>query len=105
MNTIIYERLIEVARERRYTNYTDVGLLVGLEPFNPILWNMLDEINIHERRENRPMLSALVINQIENKPGPGFFKCARGLGVFQGGDEFLFWINQLNEVWNHWSSR
>jgi len=104
MNEIIYENLKEVARNRVYTNYTDVGLLVGLEPRNPILWGMLDEINRHEHQENRPMLSAVVINQAENIPGSGFFECARGLGLFHDEDTLLFWINQLNAVWNYWSS-
>jgi len=46
---------------------------------------MLDEINRYEHREGRPLLSAVVVVQEDNKPGEGFFKLARELGVFQGG--------------------
>jgi len=104
MHQDIYEKLKEVAREKSLTNYTEIGLLVGLEPHNPILWGMLDDINRHEYRENRPMLSAVVIVQADNKPGAGFFECARNLGVFQGGDELTFWVKELNRVWDYWSS-
>ncbi|MCK4273762.1 MAG: hypothetical protein KAW90_02635 [Dehalococcoidales bacterium] len=104
MNEIIYEKLKEVARERTLTNYTEIGLLVDLEPHNSVLWGMLDDINHYERRKGRHMLSAVVISQTENKPGSGFFECARNLGVFRGGNELLFWINELNRVWDDWSS-
>jgi len=104
MHEAIYEKLKEVAREKTLTNYTEIGLLVGLEPHNPILWAMLDDINHHEHQEHRPMLSAVVIVQAENKPGSGFFECARNLGVFQGGDELTFWVKALNRVWDYWSS-
>ncbi len=105
MNETIYEYLKQVAKDKRYTNYTETGALVGLEAHNSILWGMLDEINIHEHREGRPMLSAVVISQEENMPGDGFFECGRGLGLFHGGDKLLFWINQLNVVWDYWSYR
>ena len=104
MNEIIYNKLQEVARERILTNYTEIGLLVGLEPHNSVLWGMLDDINHYEHREGRHMLSAVVISQAENIPGSGFFECARNLGLFQGGNELLFWINELNRVWDYWSS-
>jgi len=100
----IYEKLKEVARVKTLTNYTEVGLLVGLEPHNPILWGMLDDINRYEHQEHRPMLSAVVIVQADNKPGEGFFKLARDLGLFHGGDELTFWVKELNRVWNYWSS-
>ncbi|MFC1987763.1 hypothetical protein ACFLVH_04390 [Chloroflexota bacterium] len=104
MNQSIYEKLKKVAREKTLTNYTEIGLLVGLEPHNSILWGMLDDINHYEHQERRPMLSALVIVQAENKPGSGFFECARNLGVFHGGDELIYWIEELNRVWDYWSS-
>ncbi len=104
MHEAIYEKLKSVARAKAITNYAEIAPLAGLEPHNTILWGMLDEINRHEHRENRPMLSAVVIVQADNKPGSGFFECARGLGVFQGGDELTFWIKELNIVWDYWSS-
>ena len=99
----IYEKLKNVAQAGRLTNYTDVGVLVGLEPYNVILWGMLDDINQYEHSENRPMLSAVVIVERENKPGSGFFVCARELGRFHG-DEDSFWSSELNKVWAYWGS-
>ena len=81
-----------MARAKAITNYSEIAPLAGLEPHNPILWGMLDEINRHEHREDHPMLSAVVIVQAGNKSGSGFFECARNLGVFQDCDELTFWV-------------
>jgi hypothetical protein len=104
MHEVIYEKLQEVAQAKSITNYTEIGSLVGLEPHNPILWEMLDDINRYEHQERHPMLSAVVIVQAENKPGEGFFKLARELGLFLGSDELAFWVKELNRVWDYWSS-
>jgi hypothetical protein len=45
-----------------------------------------------------------VVVQAENKPGEGFFKLARELGLFLGSDELAFWVKELNRVWDYWSS-
>ncbi|MBI4283556.1 MAG: hypothetical protein HY663_03700 [Chloroflexi bacterium] len=100
----IYEKLKKVARAKELTNYAEIGLLVGLEPHNSILWAMLDNINRYEHSQRRPMLSSVVIVQAENRPGSGFWESARGLGLFQNGDESIFWIEELKKVWDYWSS-
>jgi hypothetical protein len=48
------------------------------------------------------MLSALVIRQDINMPGSGFFVCARELGEYEGNDDLLFWISELNKVHSYW---
>jgi hypothetical protein len=58
MHEAICEKRKEVACSKSITNYTETGSLVGLEPHNPILWGMLDDINRCEHQEHRPMLSA-----------------------------------------------
>jgi hypothetical protein len=105
---IVYERLIEVARAKSITNYSDVGQLVGLDMGTEVgrirIAQILDDINHYEHGQNGPMLSAVVIRQDINMPGSGFFECARGLGRDVGDNELLFWINQLNQVHNYWQS-
>jgi len=104
MHEVIYEKLQEVARAKSITNYTEIGSLVGLEPHNPILWGMLDDINRYEHQQNHPMLSAVVVLKNKYIPDEGFFPLARELGRFRGSDKDTFWINELKEVHNHWSS-
>ena len=105
MEQIIYDKLQSVARAHKLTNYTEMGVLVGLGPHDPRLWAMLDEINQFEHEHNRPMISALVIVQGENRPGSGFWVCASGLGKFiMGDDEDRFWSEELEKVWNWWAS-
>lgn len=85
---IIYKRLIEVARAKGITNYSEVGALVGLDMATEVgrirIAQMLDDINRHEASRNAPMISALVIRQDINMPGSGFFECARGLRRYRG---------------------
>ena len=105
MEQVIYDKLKEVARARESTNYTEIGALVGLEPYNPDLWKILDEINQSEHQQHHPMISALVVVQGENKPGSGFWACAIRLGKFtRGEDEDRFWSDELRRVWEYWAS-
>ena len=105
MEQVIYDELRAVARTYGLTNYTEMGTLVGLGPHDSRLWAMLDEINRFEHENDRPMISALVIVQGENRPGSGFWVCASDLGKFiMGGDEDRFWSNELRRVWEYWAS-
>lgn len=105
MEQVIYDKLQSVARAHKLTNYSEMGLLVGLGPHDFRLWAMLDEINQFEYENNRPMISALVISQEENRPGSGFWACASGLGKFiEGSDKDRFWSEELRSVWDYWTS-
>ncbi len=105
MEQVIYDKLQAVARLHELTNYTEIGALVGLGPHDFRLWAMLDEINRFEHEHKRPMISALVVVQEENRPGSGFWACASGLGKFiVGGDEDRFWSDELRRVWEYWAS-
>ena len=105
MEQVIYDKLQAVARAHELTNYTEMGALVGLKPYDPDLWAMLDEINQFEHEHKRPMISALVIAKEENRPGSGFWVCAFDLGKFiKGSDEDRFWSDELRSVWEYWAS-
>ncbi|MBA7605580.1 hypothetical protein ES703_12713 [subsurface metagenome] len=105
MREDIYKELIEVAWAHEFTNYTKIGALVGLQPYDSDLWAMLDDINRFEHENKRPLISALVVVQGKDEPGPGFWACAVRLGEFTwGGDKNRFWSEQLNSVWDYWAS-
>ena len=70
------QRLIEVAKCRATVNYSE------LRPDAPqTLAVPLDEINRHEHREGRPLLSAVVTHKDgDQMSGDGFFRIAGSLG-------------------------
>lgn len=103
----IYEELKKIARNKRMTNYSDMGNLIGLDMATEYgrvrIAHILDDINKIEDQRSRPMLSSLVIHKDGNMPGPGYFECARGLGKFTGQDKLEFWANEVNEIHKYWS--
>jgi hypothetical protein len=106
----VYNKLTEVAGRRDTINYGAVAPLAGIDVNNPnfaaLLAPILDEINCAEHAADRPLLSAVVIGLESNQPGPGFFRCARSLGLLDGGhDEQAFWIAELNRVHEYWEPR
>jgi hypothetical protein len=107
VNQMLYDRLCEVARTRGVTRYGEVAPLVGLNMANQDHRNqmsvLLDEISRHEHRHGRPLLSAVVIHVDDNMPGNGFFTLAANLNLFQGGDCFLYFMEELRRVHDHWS--
>lgn len=107
MNQALYERLVETARNRTYTTYTDVAPLVSLDMEiagdRDRMSLLLEEIARFEEDNKRPMLTAVVIHRHDNIPGEGFFKIAKDFGRFDGRDKLRFWIDALNEVHKHWA--
>lgn len=106
--TAIYSRLIEIAKDSDITNYSDVAPLAGLDmnlpPDRNRISDILDEISRSELNSGRPFLSAIVILKDENIPGDGFFKLAKELRLYDGSDDFRFWIRELRKVHDHWAS-
>ena len=107
MHEAIYEELKKVARDKKLITYSDIGEKIGVRANDPELWQMLDKINRQEHEQGRPMLSAVVVQKEGNvygAPGDGFFKLARELSVFRGGNKYVFWASELNVVYNYWST-
>lgn len=106
----LQQYLIQVARNKNLTTYTEAGDIIGLDMASEsgriLIAQILDEINIDEVSQGHPMISALVIYQRKdkNRPGPGFFTCARGLGKLRDNDEDGFWAKEVSAVHNWWSS-
>ena len=106
----VQDYLIQIARRRGLTSYTEAGAIIGLNMASEIarihIAQILDEVNIDEVSQGHPMISALVIYQDKEKkrPGPGFFTCARGLGRLTDNDEDGFWAKEVSAVHNWWAS-
>jgi hypothetical protein len=112
MNTLIYNRLIELARAERLTTYSDVAPLAGLSMDNEVDRNAISEILMeiarHERMHGRPMLTSLVVHRgNDNNPGEGFFAAAVEFGRYSGArDPFTrleFWMQEVKAVHVCWA--
>lgn len=112
MNQTLYNELVRLARAEELAAYSDVSSLIGLsmdreEDRNEIAL-LLGEIAVHEHREGRPMLTALVVHRgNDNNPGEGFFAIAQELGQYNGSRNRLsrltFWAQQVTAVHNYWA--
>ena len=106
---IIYEELKEVARRRQTGFYSDLSERIGLSPQSRRFHQILDEINEHEHREERPLLSALVVRRGFRIPSNGFFSHAEKLGRYdsKSGDatsHAVFWVEEVHRIWDYWQS-
>lgn len=73
-----------------------------LEPHDPRLAQMIGDISTEEDEAGRGMLSAVVVNKRDRRPGPGFFTLARSLGR-DADDELTCWSEELHKVYNECS--
>ena len=102
---VIYDELCRVAKSGGITHYSDIAPLVGLNPMAPRIPQILESICRHENQAGRPLLSAVVVSKGGGRPGKGFFDLAKGMGLYDGGDDDRFWVQELQRVHACWSSR
>jgi hypothetical protein len=107
MHKEIYDKLKAVAKAGHVTHYSEVAPLAGLdmslqEDRNKIA-TILDEISTFEHQQGHPLLSAVVIHKDDNIPGQGFFTLAKRLGLHEGEDNYLFFIQELRRAHDYWS--
>jgi hypothetical protein len=80
MNESIRAKLIELARNKRTTTYSELNEALGLgynlkkSKDRNILAKELEEISVFEFYGVRPLLSILVNRNDTKKPGKGFYK-------------------------------
>jgi len=112
MRSDIYEKLINVARSHDLISYDDLnqqlnlGLNFGMPPDRDLIGQWLGEISENEVEAGRHMLSALVGHkegEIVADPGIGFYKYAKALGVYAGGDDLGFWALEVKWLHDYWS--
>lgn len=114
MHKAICEKLKEVARAKKLITYSEINeeCKLGLDFERPEdrgkIGELLDEISEHEVKSGRPMLSAVVVHKEQDgtygDPGEGFYQLTRELEVFRGDNRYIFWVSELNRVYNYWSS-
>ena len=105
----IYEELKRVARSGQTRFYGDLSELIDLPPRSRRLYQILDSINLHEHREDRHLLSALVVRRGFGIPGSRFFVQAKRLGRYDdsSGDataHATFWVDEVHHIWDHWKN-
>ena len=104
----IRRKLIEVAKKENVISYGDLAGFAEM-PFDVDsernrLYAILDEINRGEDAQGRPMLSVVVVHKDDGKPGAGFFKLAKHIGLQKksvSNDDF--YTSEMIKVFNYWS--
>ena len=80
---LVYSALIEAARNRQLLYYREVAERIGVPRAGHHMarqvGQVLGEISEDEHKAERPMLSAIAVNEA-GVPGKGFFNLARQLG-------------------------
>ena len=104
--------LIDCAKKEKLITYSDLVrkirsvIPIDIGPHDLRLFQLLGEISIEEDRNNRGMLSVVVIREVDQRPGPGFFKLAEQLGkIFSDSEKEEFWIAELKKVFYYWGNR
>lgn len=99
------ELLIKQARRPNpLITYGDLvaQLPIALEPHDPRLSFLLDEISTSEHEQGRGFLTVLVVHKHGSAvPGPGFFAMARNNGE-EFDDDLEFYMRAYNEVVGYW---
>jgi hypothetical protein len=111
IHQLIYERLIEVARNGDLVTYGEIAPLANLNMENPDdrnkIAHILGEISTHENEEGRPLLSSIVVLAGFGYPGEGFFNLARELGHHHGRKEFEdleYFVQEVKKVHEFWKN-
>ena len=106
MHEQIYQRLIAVARAQSVITYAEIAPMADLDMNNQAdrteIGRLLGEISAFEHQQGHPLLSVVVIHRDNNTPGQGFFSLARELNVYNGQDDFLFFIQELRRAHDFW---
>lgn len=103
----IYDELRRIAKLEQTTTYSAIAPLAGLDMENPAhreeMRQILGKISTYEHNQGRPMLSAVVVYKRGGGPGPGFYECARNLGLLSvGSDETAFFCQEVTRVFAAW---
>jgi len=105
--------LIEAARNRKTITYGE--LTKKFRICRGDIGRLLGAISIIEHRQNRPLLSSVVINKITGNPGveflflPGIQETIKRVGgqknpilhYYNEGEE-KFWKSELEKTWDYW---
>ena len=110
----VFCRLIQAALARQTIHYEDVAAIMNLQGkgqhMSKETGHILGEISEDEHNQDRPMLSAVVVQKTGKEkgiPGDGFFTLACQLNKIEENttpeQKKDFWRNELNQVYEKWS--
>lgn len=104
---ITYSELIQAARHRGTITYQELAEAVHFPEWGSQLGRqtggLLMAVSANELNNGRPLLSALCVSAVDEKPGEGFFWLARHLNVLgEDEDEYEFWLAQKRAVYQTW---
>ena len=108
MHQAMYEELKRVAARGETATYSEVAPLADLNMEDPShrdeIGRLLGEISEHEHSVRRSLLSVVVIHRDNNMPGPGFFKLAKRLELYDGRDDLKFFLDELKRAHSTWAN-
>jgi hypothetical protein len=102
------EKLKQTARLRRTIHYGEIAPMVGLDMADPQdrlrIGEILGEISKAEHEAGRPLLSVVVTQKENERPGVGFFQLAQDLGMVRGLDRETYFIKELARTYDYWAN-
>lgn len=110
MNEVIYARLTQAAKEKRFVSYSDLSAAIQLPLTDSAGVNalhlILEEIADHEIANNRPLLAAIIVNENTNMPGSGLFQYAKRKGLMKQNDKdyVTFFVKEAKKVHDYWAA-
>jgi len=112
MKDIIRPILVREAKNSSMISYSNLAQelwnafpSIKLEANSHALADMLGEISMDESDTGHGMLSVVVINEAESRPGEGFFKLARKeCGYAEDAENDFIFSEETNKVFDYWKS-
>ncbi len=109
LSTRLRDYLTECAVRRQPATYRELAHALGLEPPRTIhqVAKTLEELMHEDAVAGRPLITSLAISNVRGGlPAPGFFACARRLGLFVGDEGGVaaraFYARELNAAVVFW---
>ena len=111
MNDILYARLTQAAKEKKFVSYADLSAAIS-QPMTDgagvnAMTEMLEEIADHELANGRPLLAAIIVNENTNMPGAGLFSYAKRKGLMKPKDKdtLTFFLTEAKKVHEFWAGK
>lgn len=111
MNEILYARLTQAAKEKKFVGYSDLSAAINLSLTDAAGLNklsvLLEEIADHELSAGRPLIAAIIVNENTNMPGTGLFSYAKRKGLMKSKDKdtLAFFLTEAKKVHDYWSKQ
>lgn len=114
INKRVYEKLKEVAKRGTTITYTDLNDECNLDldydniKYRNEIAQILGDISKEEHKNNRPLLSVVVVLKGSHPPTPafGFFNLVEELGLRKKDESReIFFAKELRKVFDYWKGK